>query len=150
MYKCDRCDKNFNQKIDFDRHKLRKNPCAIKNRVSEQIINETAVIKDMMIKMMEENRTNAERNQAIAEENPAILEKYQIMFESLQDRIIKLENKGEDYQKRVKTNNDDNMMNNNGDIMNNNCNIINNNEDKCIVSFGKEDLTNDQIKDILG
>jgi len=34
-YKCSRCGKIFNHKGDFTRHKNRKNPCKIKNKISK-------------------------------------------------------------------------------------------------------------------
>ena len=38
-YKCDRCDKLFYQKSEFDRHKKRKNPCKKTNNILVNLLN---------------------------------------------------------------------------------------------------------------
>ncbi len=34
-YQCDKCNKIFNQKIDFDRHIKRKNPCVDIDKIKD-------------------------------------------------------------------------------------------------------------------
>ena len=151
-YKCDKCDKEFILKWDYERHVKRKFPCKkkiiIKRKIEEEIkennycnyceiiFSRKDAVKRHIIKCKIKKRIEKEREDKKREEKEMEDKKRDEIFNKLLDREEKyeiIERENEKLKKEVKRCN----------IKNYNTNIIQNIiiPSERLVGFGKEDLT---------
>jgi uncharacterized C2H2 Zn-finger protein len=130
IYKCEKCNKEFNQKCNYITHINKKFSCN-----SKDLINENKILLDKIKELENENSIKQNKIILLEEENKRINE----LYNNLLDKCIK-----------------NNSTNNSNNIINNNTSTVNNNNNNTInitlTNFGNEKytkLTNDEQIRIL-
>lgn len=131
-YKCNKCDKTFSDKYNFDRHNSRKNPCVKPSVYICEFCNKKLSNKQSVIRHQEKSCKKIQKdNKNIHDTNANTLNNTQNMHY----------NKG-----TINVNNTTNNITNN--ITNNNNNITNNNINVIVSPYGDEQHV-DEIPDTL-
>jgi len=134
LYKCNKCNKEFNRKSNYINHINRKFPCN--NLVSENIIlNESVVTEKQMYKCKtchkKLNQTNSD-NEIVSD-----LKNYKNEYFNLLVKYKKLQNKFIELNKNITINNTINNNITNNNITNNTINITLINDEECITNLIK-------------